>query len=67
MSTFEVRATFTVTLDVEIEAETPEKAETIAADYIGNECNFTVERFDDFLCKEIQFDEIVVEDVNEKV
>ena len=63
---FEVRATFNVTFDGIVEAESPEGAEAVTREYLGNECNFVVERFDDFCCKELQFTDIEVEDVNEK-
>ena len=62
---YDIRVTFTVTMDATVEADSSEHAETIAVEYLSNECNFTVEKFKDFQCKELQFDCIEIEDVNE--
>ncbi len=63
---YEIRATFSVTIDATVEANSTEHAETVAADYISNECNFTVEQFDEFHCTSLQFDDIDIHDVNEQ-
>ena len=64
MDEYEVRALFSVTLDVIVKATSPEHAESVAESYIGNECNFTVEQFDDFQVELLQVGEVETPDIN---